>query len=75
MIHEIDEALRGLLAPAVTGDVAFDAPTRATTRTPPHRRPRTKTSSEAGGEPRLHDPVDALRRHRPATSPIRQAPG
>ncbi|MGW9451955.1 DUF4255 domain-containing protein [Streptomyces sp. NPDC055632] len=28
MIHEIDEALRGLLAPAVTGDVAFDAPTR-----------------------------------------------
>ncbi|MFF4172560.1 DUF4255 domain-containing protein [Streptomyces sp. NPDC001744] len=28
MIHEIDEALRRLLAPAVTGDVAFDAPTR-----------------------------------------------
>ncbi|MBD0711470.1 MULTISPECIES: DUF4255 domain-containing protein [unclassified Streptomyces] len=28
MIHEIDEALRGLLAPAVTGDVAFEAPTR-----------------------------------------------
>ncbi|MEX0171484.1 DUF4255 domain-containing protein [Streptomyces sp. LMG1-1-1.1] len=28
MIHEIDEALRGLLAPAVTGDIAFDAPTR-----------------------------------------------
>ncbi|MFJ2788115.1 MULTISPECIES: DUF4255 domain-containing protein [unclassified Streptomyces] len=28
MIHEMDEALRGLLAPAVTGEVAFDAPTR-----------------------------------------------
>ncbi|MEU9293856.1 DUF4255 domain-containing protein [Streptomyces sp. NPDC048266] len=28
MIHEIDEALRRLLSPAVTGDVAFDAPTR-----------------------------------------------
>ncbi|MEU3482899.1 DUF4255 domain-containing protein [Streptomyces sp. NPDC033754] len=28
MIHEIDEALRRLLAPAVTGDIAFDAPTR-----------------------------------------------
>ncbi|MEU7297829.1 DUF4255 domain-containing protein [Streptomyces exfoliatus] len=28
MIHEIDESLRRLLAPAVTGDVAFDAPTR-----------------------------------------------
>ncbi|MFF0559901.1 DUF4255 domain-containing protein [Streptomyces sp. NPDC004266] len=28
MIHEMDEALRRLLAPAVTGDVAFDAPTR-----------------------------------------------
>ncbi|WP_079042356.1 DUF4255 domain-containing protein [Streptomyces aureus] len=28
MLHEIDEALRGLLTPAVEGDVAFDAPTR-----------------------------------------------
>ncbi|MFE0648572.1 DUF4255 domain-containing protein [Streptomyces sp. NPDC059534] len=28
MIHEIDEALRGLLTPAVAGDLAFDAPTR-----------------------------------------------
>ncbi|MEU1863317.1 DUF4255 domain-containing protein [Streptomyces gardneri] len=28
MIHEIDESLRRLLAPAVTGDIAFDAPTR-----------------------------------------------
>ncbi|WP_405861613.1 DUF4255 domain-containing protein [Streptomyces sp. NBC_00090] len=28
MIHEIDEALRRLLAPVVTGDIAFDAPTR-----------------------------------------------
>ncbi|MFF5639306.1 DUF4255 domain-containing protein [Streptomyces sp. NPDC012825] len=28
MIHEIDGALRRLLAPAVTGEVAFDAPTR-----------------------------------------------
>ncbi|MEU1225756.1 DUF4255 domain-containing protein [Streptomyces sp. NPDC005828] len=28
MIHEIDEALRRLLAPAVTGEIAFDAPTR-----------------------------------------------
>ncbi|MEU0402620.1 DUF4255 domain-containing protein [Streptomyces sp. NPDC006197] len=28
MIHEIDEALRRLLSPAVTGDIAFDAPTR-----------------------------------------------
>ncbi|MFD8644577.1 DUF4255 domain-containing protein [Streptomyces zaomyceticus] len=28
MIHEIDEALRALLSPAVTGDVAFEAPTR-----------------------------------------------
>lgn len=28
MLHEIDEALRRLLAPAVEGDVAFDAPTR-----------------------------------------------
>lgn len=37
MIHEIDEALRRLLAPAVTGDVAFDAPTRdwAARRTAP----------------------------------------
>ncbi|MCD2462296.1 DUF4255 domain-containing protein [Streptomyces sp. MBT42] len=28
MLHEIDEALRRLLTPAVEGDVAFDAPTR-----------------------------------------------
>ncbi|MEU7028469.1 DUF4255 domain-containing protein [Streptomyces sp. NPDC046275] len=28
MIHEIDAALRRLLAPAVTADIAFDAPTR-----------------------------------------------
>ncbi|SEE01057.1 DUF4255 domain-containing protein [Streptomyces sp. TLI_105] len=37
MIHEIDGALRRLLAPAVTGDIAFDAPTRdwAARRTTP----------------------------------------
>ncbi|WP_370410023.1 DUF4255 domain-containing protein [Streptomyces fradiae] len=28
MIHEIDASLRLLLAPAVTGDIAFEAPTR-----------------------------------------------
>ncbi|MEV6327701.1 DUF4255 domain-containing protein [Streptomyces sp. NPDC051909] len=28
MIHEIDASLRRLLAPAVTGDLAFEAPTR-----------------------------------------------
>ncbi|WP_318212503.1 DUF4255 domain-containing protein [Streptomyces sp. SJL17-1] len=28
MLHEIDEALRRLLTPAVEGDIAFDAPTR-----------------------------------------------
>ncbi|MEU8758771.1 DUF4255 domain-containing protein [Streptomyces sp. NPDC048659] len=37
MIHEIDEALGRLLAPAVTGDVSFDPPTRdwAARRTAP----------------------------------------
>ncbi|MEU8617934.1 DUF4255 domain-containing protein [Streptomyces sp. NPDC048623] len=37
MIHEIDASLRQLLAPAVTGDVAFEAPTRdwAARRTAP----------------------------------------